>query len=187
LSRHGNVKDWEKVARSFSMLEVFKKGISAKDIKNQLSFLVWKLERASDSDSSKPARPTAIKRPFTLAENVEVLAWAVGLDVLPLELSKFNRESTDPLDLWETSIDLAKVSETLSVSSLWREKDTIPIKEVKEALDVVLGVLQSTTVKRLVRTSGGTDSGLSMTDWRIANPSDRAETTFPRKSLTRAE
>ena len=134
-----------------------------------------------------PARPTAIKRPFTLAENVEVLAWAVGLDVLPLELSKFNRESTDPLNLWEMSIDLAKVADTLSASPLWPEKDTVPVREVKEALDIVRGVLQPTIVGRLVRISGGTDLGLSMTDWRIASPSDRAQTTFSRKPLTSDE
>ncbi len=159
MPRHGKVKNWEKVACSFSKRKAFKKSISPKDLKNHVSFLVWKLERASVSGSSKPARPPPSKRPFTSAENVEILAWDVGLEVLHSELSESNAEPTDHLNLWKGFIDLAKVVETLSASPLCREKGTVPIEEVEEALDVIRDVLQPPAVELLVRTSGGADSG----------------------------
>lgn len=56
MPRHGRVEHWEMVACSFSALEAFQRPISAKDVKNQLLFLVQELERASDPVPSKPAR-----------------------------------------------------------------------------------------------------------------------------------
>lgn len=154
LLRRGKAEDWAEAARSFSTRDAFEKAISPKDLKNQLCFLVWKLDRASHPGSSKP---TPCRRPFSFQENIGLLAWAVGFDVLPPELSgsrkKLNGETPiDHLNLWKKSINLAKVAETLAASPLWHDSGRIPNSEdVGEAIDVVGGVLESTGVEHLVR------------------------------------
>ena len=163
------------MATVFSKLKVFEKGVSVKDLQKQLVFLVWKL--ACNSCSSRPDPP---KRPFTPDENVPLLALAAGLNISLEEFLEFAAQS----NRWKGSIDLAGVAELLSTSPLWGGEE-VPIGEVKEAVDFIKGVLGPTAMEHLVRTSGSTASGLSMTDRRIANPNDRAQTTFPRKPPTR--
>lgn len=102
-------------------------------MKNQLRFLVWKLEHAPDPGPSKSACPTPSRPPFTFAENIALLAWAVGLDDLPPDLRKSNSTPTGHRNLWKASIDVAKVAEILTASPLCHEIDRAPVGEVAGA------------------------------------------------------
>jgi len=158
LPRHVRTEDWAAAACSFSTLKAFERGISAKDVKKQLHFLVRMLERAVEPNPSKSACLTPITRPFTFAENLALLAWAVGLDDLPPDFSRSNSKPTDHLDLWRASIDVAKVADILTASPLCLGRDRVPVSEVAEALDIIESVLQPTAAEHSVTTPGGTDS-----------------------------
>jgi len=158
LPRHVRAENWAAVACSLSTLKAFETGISAKDVKEQFHFLVQTLERAAEPNSSESACLTPSRRPFSFAENVALLAWAVRLDNLPPNFPKSNTEPTGHLNLWKASINVAKVADILTASPLCHERDRIPVREVAEALDIIGRVLQPTVAEHLVTTPGGTDS-----------------------------
>lgn len=138
MPRHVRAEDWAAVACSLSTLKAFETGISAKDVKEQLRFLVRTLGRAAEPNPSKSACHTLSTRPFTFAENVALLAWAVGLDNLPPDFPKSNAEPNSHLNLWKASMDdVAKVAELLTASPLCHETNKVPVGEVAETLAVI--------------------------------------------------
>jgi len=135
---------WNQAACILTRHRAFLLPVTIKELSSQLSFLVWGI-RSVSVPTSMSHRPFISERPFTVAENLHLLCWSVG--VIPSYTEP--PSSGEPFKLRElladalrdAGIEFAEVIRILNRSPLFA-KGKLSISRAEASLDILEGVLQ---------------------------------------------